>query len=455
LTVRVIIGDAIERLRELPAGTVLVCICSPPYFGLRAYLPDDHPDKHLEIGGEATPAELVEKLVAVFAEVRRVLRDDGTLWLNCGDAYSSGDRVGHGTRVGYKQQTNRGMNGTNDPPRPPNPPGYKPGDRIMLAAMLSEALRADGWWLRDAIPWVKTSPMPESIQGWRWERHRVKTGERDEQGRPVWVECPGCAKCLPNDGLVLRKGSWRHTNSYEWVFQFAKSAEYFGDGEAVREPTEAPTGGRQRAALREDVRYVNGEFKDYHDGRTGRHQGYQPSGRNPRNVWIIGPDPLTDEHYAAFPREIPRRAILASTSAKGCCPACGAPWARVVERSSDLSDREPRGKAVTSPRNDGSAWNENGGRGFMPVTAETLGWRSTCSCDAGEPVPATVLDCFGGSGTTGLVADQLGRDAILIELSPDYAAMAERRISSARARRMIGEAPRAATLPGQLEMGWA
>lgn len=126
---------------------------------------------------------------------------------------------------------------------------------------------------------------------------------------------------------------------------------------------------------------------------------------------------------------------------------CGAPWARVVERTTATPGQQPGYFRDCGVRNDG----ERAG-GFTDHTSTTLGWRPSCACDAGEPVPATVLDCFGGSGTTGLVADQLGRDAVLIELSPEYAAMAERRINGARARRLIGDAPRAEPVPGQLDL---
>jgi len=154
---------------------------------------------------------------------------------------------------------------------------------------------------------------------------------------------------------------------------------------------------------------------------------YRTQGRNLRNAWILGPEPLTENHYAAFPTEIPRRAILAATSAHGVCRACGHPWRRVVST-----------EQVFLRKNSGQRWGDAqrdpATRTDLPpnITRRvdtTLGWAPTCSCDAGAGViPALVLDPFAGSGTTLVVAQRLGRRALGIELSPTYAQMARRRI---------------------------
>jgi hypothetical protein len=142
-----------------------------------------------------------------------------------------------------------------------------------------------------------------------------------------------------------------------------------------------------------------------------------------RNVWHLGPEPFPEAHFATFPTEVPRRAILAGTSAKGVCASCGAGWMREIKTEyrhhekwfgDKQGARHSRGKA-------GVGYSE-------PISTQTIGWRPSCSCNAGEPRPATVLEPFLGSGTTALVADQLGRDCIGIELAPSYAAMSERRV---------------------------
>lgn len=148
-------GEVLRGLAGLPDQSVHAVVTSPPYFGLRSYLPDDHPDKSREIGLEETPDAYVARMVTVFREVRRVLRDDGTLWLNLGDSYTSGGRSTNGTREGYKQQTNRGSSGKCDAPRPQMPEGLKPKDLIGIPWRVAFALQADGWYLRSAIPWVK------------------------------------------------------------------------------------------------------------------------------------------------------------------------------------------------------------------------------------------------------------------------------------------------------------
>lgn len=179
-------GDAIDVLRTMPDASVDCCVTSPPYWGLRDYGNDR------QIGLEPTPAEFVQRMVEVFREVRRVLADHGTCWVNLGDSYTSGGRDGHGTRVGYKQQTNRGMNGSSDPTRPPQPDGLKSKDLVGVPWRVAFALQDDGWWLRSDIIWAKPNPMPESVTD-------------------------------------------RPTKAHEYVFLLTKSQRYFFDQDAVRE----------------------------------------------------------------------------------------------------------------------------------------------------------------------------------------------------------------------------
>jgi hypothetical protein len=166
--------------------------------------------------------------------------------------------------------------------------------------------------------------------------------------------------------------------------------------------------------------------------REEKHQNSAPNLTNARNVWWLAPDPFPLAHFATFPKELARRAILAGTSERGVCPKCGAPWARVVHKEftpqTDVSaDRGVRGAPGQKPMDETNSW-EGFPRGSTDV--QTLGWCPTCGCDAGDPIPATCLDPFAGSFTTSLVAERLQRDSISIELSQEYVEMGRRRIES-------------------------
>ena len=152
----------------------------------------------------------------------------------------------------------------------------------------------------------------------------------------------------------------------------------------------------------------------------------EPRTANRRSVWLIQTQAYRDSHFATFPPKLVEPMILAGTSAKGCCPACGAPWERVVERATSAPQR-------IGGDNNWHKMNQSNHRagGYYDAIAATTGWQPTCTCNAGVPVPATVLDCFGGSGTTAAVALQHGRNAILCELNPAYAKMAVDRIGKA------------------------
>lgn len=373
------------------------------------------------MGSEATPEEHIAALVAVFRECRRVLRNDGVMWVDYGDkAANSG-----------KQFTNKGS--------------LTPGEFLQLPWRLALALREDGWVLHPEIIWHKPAPMPESIQGVRWEQHRRRLcpgcGKMSQFVRRVcqecrfavpkghswaFVDCPGCPKCAAADGYVLRRGHWRPTRAHEYIFMLTKTEDYFCDAEAVREETNQ----------RSQSGYSEWAVGNGRQGRFPLQDGR--SGCNARSVWTIGPSPLRVPsgytapvdvaHFASFPPELPTRCITASTSEKGCCPACGAQWARVISRLANplgIFGGEHR-----EPGRDGAMGKRN--RDYDHETrmgaSQTLGWRATCACPSAEPVPCRVLDPFAGAGTTLLAAVRLGRDAIGIELRPKYAALAKARL---------------------------
>ena len=359
---RCLFGDAREMLATVPDGVVQCCVTSPPYWGLRDYSADG------QLGLEATPDEYVTNLVAVCREIRRVLRPDGTLWLNLGDSYS-GSGVNDGTKSpGLSKAAARG----NPQTRPGANRWSCPIPRKNLVGIpwrAALALQADGWVIRSDIVWAKPSCMPEPVTD-----------------RPV--------------------------RSHEYVFLLAPEPVYFYDAVAVREAD----GGRSSGNVERKV-------ADGTEGRLPTHAGRSVpwdsgNGRNQRDVWTINPKPYPRAHHAVFPPEIPRRAIAAGTSERGCCPVCGAPWARVVERGDDpnalpLADRPANGR--TQP---GNATVKPGTMGPGRPT-RTTGWRPTCDHDETQ-IPCLVLDPFMGSGTTAMVAQDLGRRWLGCELNRDY-----------------------------------
>lgn len=388
---RVYHGDALTVLRQLPDASVHCCVTSPPYYGLRRYLPVDDPNAPLEIGREPTPAAFVARLVEVFAEVRRVLRDDGTCWIVVGDSYAASP--GKGDNV---PQTKWPVHGYPAAAAHRNGSAGIPAKNLLLIPQrLAIALQDDGWIVRSLIIWSKRSAMPESV--------------RD-----------------------------RPTTSHEYMLMLAKRERYFYDALAVAEPLARPDVGEHATPAR-----FGGSMKHAGYG-TRRHSGRQylgtPTGtRNARTVWEINPQPFSAarlglvgvDHYAAYPPKLVRRVLACATSEHGCCAACGAPYERVTETSRTFESGS--GRAGTMPAGKHGSGLQGGGetldvrRGPTLHTA-TTGWRPTCRCDDPRPpIPATVLDCFVGSGTTAKVATSMGRACVGIELSRAYLDIIEQR----------------------------
>lgn len=300
--VTILEGDSRSTLATLPAESVQTCVTSPPYYGLRDYGHDG------QIGLEATPDAYVAEMVALFREVRRVLKDDGTLWLNLGDSYArtggTDRKVSATATVGSTRNT---LNQITDRTTTAAKFGAKEKDLLGIPWRVAFALQADGWYLRSDIIWHKQNPMPESVTD-------------------------------------------RPTKAHEYVFLLTKSARYFYDAAAIAEPSAHP----HLAGKSQKVNYA--------DSSAMRNDGdsiaIRTLDRNARTVWSIPSQPFKGAHFATMPPELARRCILAGS------------------RPGD-----------------------------------------------------TVLDPFGGAGTTGLVADRLGRRATLIELNPTYAAIAVDRIS--------------------------
>jgi len=256
-------GDALEWLRSIKTGCCDCCVTSPPYWGLRDYRVEG------QIGLEATPEEYVAKLVKVFAEVRRVLRDDGTLWMNLGDTYNA---YNGGAGPGSK------LSDTQTRERPALPTGYglrtpslKPKDLVGIPWRVAFALQADGWYLRSDIIWSKPNPMPESVTD-------------------------------------------RPTKAHEYLFLLAKSERYYYDAGAVREPSvDSPGvsrgGSLSRFGFTEKLISANG----HRGGAIVKSNGW----RNRRSVWTIATEPFPDAHFATFPRALVAPCILAGSPKGG------------------------------------------------------------------------------------------------------------------------------------------
>jgi DNA modification methylase len=391
MVVQYLQGDCREVLKGLPAGSVQCVVTSPPYMGLRRYLPAGHPDAGKEIGREPSPTEYVAALVEVFREVWRVLRDDGVLFINLGDSYNAAGRTGHGTRIGAKQGTNRASATGADCSRSSDDV-LKPKDLLMIPARVALALQADGWWIRQDIIWAKTSCMPESVTD-------------------------------------------RCTTSHEHVFHLTKSETYYWDGFAIAEPSTGiitDKGGLSGV-------YSSGSGRG--DG-TGHYSGGFLTGatRNKRSVWTINPQPFSGSHFATMPPLLVETCIKAGSSEKGCCPHCGSPWERIIEIGEpDEAARKAAGADLTGGYS-GHSTKGHAAAGVQDASAvkarilegmrvkRTVGWRPTCKCPEHKPVPCVVLDPFSGAGTTAMVANNLQRDAIGIELNPEYVDMARCRI---------------------------
>jgi site-specific DNA-methyltransferase (adenine-specific) len=316
MSYKILHGDCIEQMRTLPDQCVNTCVTSPPYFGLRDYGHDG------QIGLEATPDAFVAKMVDVFREVRRVLRDDGTVWLNLGDSYAAARGGTHqpaetlaggkGGKMDDGATVNRGRESGYNPTRNAGAIGLKHKDLVGIPWRVAFALQADGWYLRQDIIWHKPNPMPESVTD-------------------------------------------RCTKAHEYIFLLSKSARYYFDSEAMQEP--AIREGRVVRASKRKAEDDGGSIERRTATGFADHDVLVTT-RNRRSVWTVTTKPYKGAHFATFPPDLIRPCILA-----GC------------------------------------------------------------------QIGGTVLDPFGGSGTTAQVAIEEGREAILCELNADYIKLAHERLN--------------------------
>ena len=311
---KILIGDCRETLKTLPAQSVNTCVTSPPYFGLRDYGHEG------QMGAEPTPDEFVAALVEVFREVRRVLRDDGTVWLNLGDSYAraGGWSNNNGLDGVSREDSKRAKSNLSytDGKSQKLAKGLKPKDLIGIPWRVAFALQADGWYLRQDIIWAKPNPMPEGVTD-------------------------------------------RCTKSHEYIFMLSKSPKYYYDHEAVKEPLADSSIARlaqHNIANQEGSTRANGGAKT---NGTMKAVGGTDGKRNRRSVWTVPTKPYKGAHFATFPPALIEPCILAG------CPEGG-----------------------------------------------------------------TVLDPFGGSGTTAGVAVSNGRNAVICELNPEYVDLIAERVAT-------------------------
>ena len=344
-------GDCLDVLKTLPSESVNCCITSPPYWGLRDYgtgewMGGDSACSHKrdskqseltqtghrnlegavgdgiykdkckrcgaerkdrQIGLELTPESYVQKMVDVFREVKRVLRNDGTLWLNLGDSYSGSGKGPAGNLGGDERHLEEKHTKI-------IPEGLKQKDLVGIPWRVAFALQADGWYLRQDIIWHKPNPMPESVTD-------------------------------------------RCTKAHEYIFLMSKNPNYYLDNKAIQEPCTTQEG-RPSAIVRDRVYGYNSKQAALGRARGGE-ETPEPATRNKRSVWSVTVKPYKEAHFATFPKELIEPCVLA-----GC------------------------------------------------------------------PKDGTILDPFGGSGTTAEVAIENGRNALLIELNPEYIELAKTRISN-------------------------
>lgn len=388
---RIIAGDCIEGLRTLPDASVHCCVTSPPYWGLRDYGHDG------QIGLESTPEAYVARMVEVFREVRRVLRDDGTCWVNLGDSYNNAGSSKNGTGLDGKQRGGAtGADGEcgykkRDLRHALKGSGIKHKDLVGIPWRVAFALQADGWWLRQDIIWHKPNPMPESVTD-------------------------------------------RCTKAHEYVFLLTKSERYYYDAEAISEPS--VHAGETRVTT---AKSFAGQAKGLGVKPTGNAKPGSvvviKDTRNKRSVWRVCGKPYSGAHFAVMPADLVEPCIKAGCPEQ-CCSMCGAGYERITAKQKRFESGSGRSGNAIEGKQDLAASETNSTpdiRMGPVVSVQTLGWAPACDCAASGTTPGTVLDPFAGSGTTLAVAAELGRSGIGCELNPEYIQLAEQRIKDARA----------------------
>ena len=425
--IKIFEGDCLETLKKVKTNTVNTCITSPPYWGLRDYgtaeweggdLNCDHnsaklksrydydlskattgthkgtkkgtdqakwknicPDcgavnKDKQLGMEDTPEEFVENLVNVFKEVKRVLRDDGTVWLNLGDSYAgNSSRASNNGRAGYGTEREGVFNKTGQ--------GLKNKDLVGIPWRVAFALQQDGWYLRQDIIWHKPNPMPESVTD-------------------------------------------RCTKAHEYIFLLSKSSKYYYDNEAIKEDSKYY--GKDKRSDAGNIRY-EGKRTEGSDNLAQQSFVTINEKKNKRSVWTVTTKPFKGSHFATFPIDLIAPCVLAGCPEK-ICVDCSEPYVRKIESVSIKRNQLPKNDSRYRPNlYDGNYKDINGKADAGYNQTKDLGLKKQCNCKTNETKGGTVLDPFGGSSTTGIFASANNRNSIMCELNKEYIEIAKNRIN--------------------------
>ena len=375
----VLTGDVRERLDDLSDSSVHMVMTSPPYFGLRDYGHED------QIGLEDELDAYIEELVAVFREVRRVLRPDGSAWLNLGDSYATA-RQNH---TGGEQI--RGAPEGDYATREEGALGRK--NKMLVPHRVAIALQSDGWVVRNDVTWLKPNPMPSSV------KDRLNT-------------------------------------TTEQIFHLTPKPDYWYDLDAIREPHAEASVKRMKHGKGDNLKSAG---MNNSDNSGGIHEGgkdkiadeYHAAGKNPGDVFEVTTKPFADAHFAVYPPELCEKPLKATCPPK-VCAECGSPYEREVEVERKLLSELPESHPHYRP-NDYKQYEGVGDRNDADelVTVSKhhhKGWTPTCDCDTDTTEAGIALDPFAGAGTTLLKAKELGRQFVGIELNAKYADMARARV---------------------------
>jgi DNA modification methylase len=431
-TIRLYQGDVRSILDTFPSRSVQCIVTSPPYWKLRNYLVKNQiglehiPD--CETYGQVQCGQCyVCTMVGIFRQLKRILRNDGTLWLNLGDTYTTPGENRNGLNSNSLDGSNklapvRKHNHGNKRESIEDKTGLRDGNLLGIPWRVALALQKDRWILRNDVIWGKPNPMPESVTN-------------------------------------------RCTKAHEYLFLFTKTNQYYFDMGAIKEKQSINTlkihnkrpsqiRGNKVYSIqsnRNDGGYKNKSTNINPDTNKNKRsvwtveednqllqwlsenkpeilQQFLDEQRNNKDVWSVASQPYRGAHFATFPEKLIRPCILAGSSEKGCCPHCKSPWERKLEvaterigkdRGGNYKNRSNEPGIEHQSKMDGT---KGGYKPGMFYPSKTIGWRSTCNCEHTEDelIPCTILDPFMGSGTTTVVSLEHERNSVGIELSEEY-----------------------------------
>lgn len=511
------IGDVLKVLKIIPDKSVRCCMSSIPYWGLRdygtaAWIGGDESCDHLrinsgssietalkkstlqggklnqevaytakklnkdvcgkcgairvdfQIGLEKNPEEYIKKIVSVYREVYRILKDDGTNWLNIGDSYfGGGGSSGHTEETLNMGRKTKSYGAVDSGNRNKKHPIIKPKDMVGIPFMLALALRADGWFLRQDIIWKKTSCMPESVTDRCTKSHEhifLLTKNKKYYFDAIAIRT-ALANSTLNDSRWFDENYIPPTPDRNYPGNASRGNGVLkrksGNFERKDRPS-APedTGKHQKGSVpwegetanRRDVWTIDEElpvWKWLFENAPASvidplWKKFIDDTQNVPDVWDITPATFRDSHFATFPTKIPELCIKAGTSEHGQCSKCGKSYVRITEK-----ELKPTAKAspgtVVDDRDESADDNDQASNrvksGQMPGfynDYKTTGWKATCACQNAEVIPDVVLDPFMGAGTTALVAKKLNRNFVGIEINPKYV----KEISVPRLQKSLG-----------------